>query len=147
MGTMLGLCVAELAWTVRGIGAVLMLSLIWLFCQPALPLGASETALVDEAGGRAVLTVPSARRRVARPFGVPEARAISGPFEGVLQDGSGRPWSRRQDTSTAEGWVPLYVTMDAMCYDGKAAWPQAADGDGPLRQSLAPTAYSDDPAN
>lgn|GEM_PF-3516079 len=107
MGTMLGLCVAELAWTVRGIGAVLMLSLIWLFCQPALPLGASEKALVDEAGGRAVLTVPSARRRVARPFGVPEARAISGPFEGVLQDGSGRPWSRRQDTSTAEGWVPF----------------------------------------
>lgn len=76
---------------------------------------------------------------------VPLAVAIFGPLGGALQNNGERLELQRPDAPNTNG-VP-YITVDAVRYDDRAPWPNAADGAGSSLQRRFATAYGNDPTN
>jgi hypothetical protein len=83
-------------------------------------------------------------------YGVPEAVAVYGPYNGRLANNGERIGLYRPDppqTGGADaGFVP-YVLVEAIDYRDTVPWPTAADGEGKSLQRLAAAEFGNDPVN
>lgn len=76
-------------------------------------------------------------------YGVPLAVQIVGPFAGNLQNSGERLQLQQAGPATTNG-VP-FITIDAVRYNDKFPWPEAADGAGPSLHRLNNNAFGNDP--
>ena len=81
----------------------------------------------------------------ARNF-VPAATPVHGPWQGHLDNNSGRVELSRPRAPETNGEVS-YVLVERVAYKDAAPWPEAADGLGLSLQRKAESAYGNDPTN
>ncbi len=113
-------------WRVNGIG----------FNFPTnLTLGSNEVVLI-------VATNPALFRA---KYGVPLDVRIFGPYIGNLQDSGELLELQRPDPPGTNG-IP-WIAVDAVRYNDRAPWPDAADGGGPALQRIVLADYGNEPTN